>query len=114
MYRVRFLLDKDSLLTLYYSLFYPHLTYCCEIWANTTKTKLQVLFIKQKRAIRIINNVGFYDHTNGLFIKCNLLKFEEIVKSKTACIMYKVFNGQIPVRLQSHFQIGNCVGSYST
>ena len=49
MYKAKALLDKNALLTIYNTLFLPYLTYCCEIWANTYKTKLQGLFIKQKK-----------------------------------------------------------------
>ena len=35
------------------ALFMPYLTYCCEVWGNNYKTRIQSLFILQKRAIRI-------------------------------------------------------------
>jgi len=114
MYKARTLLNKNALITIYNSLFLPYLTYCCEIWANTYKTKLQGLFIKQKRAIRIICNVGYYDHTNGLFLQCNMLKFFEIVTLKTASIMYNAYRNKLPCNVQSYFEVGNSINEYTT
>ena len=60
-------LDSDALISLYYSIIYPYVIYCNLIWGNTFKSKLQPIFILQKRAIRIIRKVGYLAHTNVLF-----------------------------------------------
>ena len=47
-YKAKHLLDKDSLVMLYYSLFVPYLSYCSEIWGNTYKTyQLCILTTKE-------------------------------------------------------------------
>ena len=38
-------LDSSSLKVLYYSLFYPHLDYCCEVWENTYRSAIQRLYL---------------------------------------------------------------------
>ena len=43
---VKNLLDKDSLVMLYDSLFVPYLSYCSEIWGNTYKTNINQLCIR--------------------------------------------------------------------
>lgn len=55
------------------------------------------LTILQKRAIRVIHNVGYQDHTHSL-------KFTDIVKFKTAQIMYKVNNNLLPQNVQTLFR----------
>ena len=114
LYKVRYILDKSSLLTIYNSLFLPYLSYCCEVWGNTYESKLRCLYLKQKRAVRIINNVDYYSHTNGLFIECDIVKFFELVKLKSACMMYKAYHNSLPLKVQTFFQIGNCIDFYST
>ena len=52
LYKVKDVLDVKSLCMLYYSLIYPYLNYCCEIWGNTYTTRLKHVIILQKRAIR--------------------------------------------------------------
>ena len=39
--------------------------------------------------MRIVNNVGFREHTNKLFLKTHALKFMVLEEFKTAQIMYK-------------------------
>ena len=72
------------------------------------------MFIKQKKALRIINNAGFYDHTNELFMQCILLKFAEIVKLKTACVMFKAYHNKLPSNVQHYFEVGACANVYGT
>ena len=52
--RVKHVLTSSALYSLYCTLVMPYLTYCCEVWGNNYKTRIQSLFILQKRAIRII------------------------------------------------------------
>lgn len=46
----------------------------------------------QKRAIRLINNAGYWNHTNVLFMKMQAIQFQYFVKFKTAQIMNKARN----------------------
>ena len=51
--RVKNVLTSSALYSLYCTLVMPYLTYCCEVWGNNYKTRIQSLFILQKRAIII-------------------------------------------------------------
>ena len=46
----------------------------------------------QKRGIRIINHVGYREHTNRLLLKPQTLKFMDLVKFGTAQMMFKARN----------------------
>ena len=105
LYRTSKLLDETTLKTLYNSLFLPYLNYCCEIWGNTLKTYLRPIELLQKKAIRIVCNVGRYENTTPLFARLSLLKFKDLVKWKTATIMHKVFLKQMPKQIQQYFEI---------
>ena len=67
-----------------------------------------------KKVLRIINNVGFYEHTNALFRQCKLLKFAEVVKAKTACVMFKAYHNELHPNVQNHFEVGTCANIYGT
>ena len=58
--------------TLYCSLVLPYLQYCNIVWAKTYPTNLDKILKLQKRAIRIVANVGYRDHTQPLFSKFKL------------------------------------------
>ena len=101
--KARYILDYNSLYTLYKTLILPYLIYCVKIWGNTYKTNLQPLCTLRKRAIRVINNVGYLEHTNVLFLKSHILKFIDLVTFKTAQIMYRARHNLLPRKLKTLF-----------
>ncbi len=101
--KTRHILDHISLHTLYCLLFLPYLSYCVEVWGNNYKSTLQPIRTIQKRAIRAINKAGYRDHTNPLFIKSRMLKFIDLVKFKTAPVMYKARNNLLPNTIREMF-----------
>lgn len=103
LWKTKHILECKSLQTLYYSLFLPYLLYCVEVWGNNYKTTLQPICKIQKRAIRTIYKTGYRDHTNPLFIKSHMLKFMDLVKFRTAQIMYKARNNLLPKNIQDMF-----------
>ena len=109
--KCRYLLDQQALLILYYSLILPYLSYCTEIWGNTYSSHLETVFKLQKKAIRIVHNVDFRDHTNTLFIKSNLLKLEDLIKLKVLLIVFKARANQLPSNIQQLFT--NREGGYN-
>ena len=63
LYKTMNVLDCQALHILYQSLVEPHMSYCCEIWGSTYQSRLKKLFLLQKKAIRIIHNLNYHDHT---------------------------------------------------
>ena len=96
LYKLKPLVNKNSLYILYCSLVLPYLTYCVEIWGHTYKTILKPLFLIQKKTIRILHKTDYLAPTNPLFINKQLLKLEDLVNLNTALIMYKVYHKQLP------------------
>ncbi len=101
--KAKHILDYKSLRMLYCSLVLPYLNYCSGVWGNTYKSSIHAIIILQKRAIRIIHNAEYRDHTNILFLNANLLKFMDIIEYKIALIMYKARNNQLPGNIQVMF-----------
>ena len=101
--RSKTFLSKDSLYTLYCSMFLPYLSYCSEVWGNTYITNVKPISILRKKVVRLINNAGFNDHTNELFFECKIIKFLDLVKYKTSIVMYKARNKLLPINIQDLF-----------
>ncbi|KAK0146590.1 putative RNA-directed DNA polymerase from transposon BS [Merluccius polli] len=102
--KTRHVLNTNSLYTLYFTLITPYLTYCVEVWGNTYRNNLQPINIMQKKAIRMVNNAGYHDHTNRLFLNLNTLKFFDLVDFKTAQIIYKARHNMLPGNIQKRFK----------
>ena len=105
MYKTSFLIDRRGRCILYYSLFLRYIIYCAEIWGNTYKANLKCLVLLQKKVVRLICGAQRLDHTSSLFYDLGILKLSDIVKLKSAEIMYtgKEFNNPLPNNIQKLF-----------
>ena len=105
MYRASSLINKHCMHILYYSLFMPYIIYCAEVWGNTYATNIHCLVVLQKRVIRLICGAKRLDHTNVLFYNVHILKIPDLVKLKTAIIMFKAYHYILPMNVQKLFRI---------
>ena len=96
-YKAKQLLDKESLVMLYDSLFVPYLTYCSEIWGNTYKTNINCVYLLQKKVLRIVCNVDYRYHS--------ILKLFDSIELKTAMLMYKANKKMLPQNIQRLFSV---------
>ena len=90
MQRVKHLLINSALYSLYSTLVMPYLNYCCEIWGNTYKSRIQPLHIIQKRAIRICQKADYRSHSGPLFYQLQTLNVHDMVNFKCMVFMYKI------------------------
>ena len=67
LYKAKLFLNKNALLTLYYSYIQTYLNYASLLWGITNRANLKELVSQQKYVVRIINNRTQFDHTNELF-----------------------------------------------
>jgi hypothetical protein len=77
--RCKNFLSTKSLKTLYYSLIHCHLIYGIQIWSCSSPSLTNVLFKKQKAAIRIVCQVKHYAHTESLFKSLEILPFPSLI-----------------------------------
>ena len=103
--RVQHLLGREPLCKLYCTLFLPYITYCCMVWGNTYHSNILPIFIKQKKAMRIVCKVKSNHHSSELFANMSLLNFFLIVELQTATFMYKAFHQLSPCNLQKYLTI---------
>jgi hypothetical protein len=95
--RARSLLPCKLLLMLYYSMIYPHLTYCNIIWGAAYAVHLQRLIVLQKRAVRIILNSHYLAPSSALFAKLKLLKLPDINKYQVMQFLYRFKYFLLPI-----------------
>ena len=98
----------------YQSLVEPHMSYCCEIWGSMYQSRLKKLFLLQKKAIRIIYNLNYHDHTSVFFHSSKILKLHDLVTYKTMIILYKVNNHSLNGRVQAFFKPTEAIHMYGT
>ena len=114
--RVKHLLINSSLYSLYSTLVMPYLNYCCEIWGNTYKSRIQPLHIIQKRAIRICKKADYRSHSRPLFYQLKTVNIHDMVNFKNMVFMlfmYKVYNKLIPANIMSYFKTINACHNHN-
>ena len=95
-YKARKLLNKPSLVTLYYSFIYPHLMYCVEAWGNSAVTYMDSLIKVQNRVVRIITSSSFYASAGPLYEELSILPFSDLFKQTVVIFMFKFVKGMLP------------------
>ena len=100
--------------TYYINHLLSHMSYCCEIWGSTYQSRLKKLFLLQKKAIRIIYNLNYHDHTSVFFHSSKILKLHDLVTYKTMIILYKANNHSLNGRVQAFFKPTEAIHMYGT
>ena len=114
MNRVKHVLTSSALYSLYCTLVMPYLNYCCEVWGNNYKTRIQSLFILQKRAIRICLNTNYKCHTKPLFYQLRSLNVFDTIDLNSLVFMYKAFHNLLPTNVLSYFKKVNDSHNHNT
>ena len=114
LFRSRFCLSSKTKFTLYYSLIYPHITYCNTTWSSTYVTNLNRIYCLQKRAVRAITNSDYKAHSAPLFSKLRIFDIFQINTFQTAKFMYRYHNNLLPSLFLNVFNTSSQVHSYST
>ena len=102
--RAKHFLPQSALLTLYHSLIHSHLLYCPLIYSCTNKTNLEKIFRTQKKALRIVTNSKFHDHTAPLFSKHKILSLEKIILQAKLHFMHSINYNYAPPTFQLLWQ----------
>ena len=106
MSKLRHYVPKTTVLQIYYALFYSRMSYGSLVWSLTTQKNLDIIFILQKKCIRILNSVSYNGHTNPLFVENKIVKFPDITKNQLVFV-HQLINNILPHDL-------NCLFTYTT
>ena len=85
-------LNKDALMTLYYSLVYSNLIYCISIWGGTLHKHTSILFSAQKRTVRAISFMKKMDSISNKLLELKMLNLHHIYKLFCALLIFKFRN----------------------
>ena len=113
--KLRYYVNTDTLIGLYYALIYPFLTYSLIVWGNTyDHSNIKPLYLLQKRAVRIISFSSFLEHSSPIFKSFKIIKFFDLVKFITAVFMYKFHNQLLPSVFSNFFTPVRNIHNYNT
>ena len=76
--------------------------------------RVRKLFLLQKEAIQIIDNINYRDHTSVFFHSSKILKLHDLVTHKTMIILYNANNHYLNGRVQAFFKPTAATHTYGT
>ena len=94
--RVKHLLCKKSLETLFHSFINSHLMFCLPAWSCGLESSTNPLAVLQKKAIRIINRSAYNDHTPPLFKEIKVLPLKELAIYTKLLFFYDFIRWKLP------------------
>jgi hypothetical protein len=108
--RFRNMLPTKVLLSIYQSMFMPHLYYSVLVWGHSPGR----IFHLQKKAIRAVFKVKYNAHTDVLFKQNKLLKLDDIYKLSALKFYHKYVNDNLPNSFVGMFDSSPIQHDYNT
>ena len=105
--QLKFSLPKESLLTLYFSLLHPYLTYGILAWGNASTNILRKTETLHKRALRTVHNKSYNSHTDPLFKQSGILRVSDLYQLEVVLFMYDYVRTKLPLSFRNIFKF-NC------
>ena len=92
LHRLKYLYPQNILVTIYKSLFIPHINYGSLLWGQVGKS----LDTIQKKAIRTITYSHYIAHSEPLLKELNLLKVQDLFQLKILKFLFKLYHNKLP------------------
>lgn len=112
--KIRHVIPRRCLISLYYTLIYPFLSYCNIVWASTYKTNLKHIFTLQKRLVRISTFSEPLTSSAPLFRKLEILNIYDINALQISLFVFQHRMNLLPSSFHNLFLSNNQVHSYPT
>ncbi|MBM3937610.1 MAG: hypothetical protein FJ333_03005 [Sphingomonadales bacterium] len=99
--RVKNILPKKALKSLYFAYIHSHLTYCPIILSCSSNSDITKISKLQKKAIRIISHSSYNAHTSPLFTKLQILPLHKIIQQSKIIFMHSYHYKYAPSTFQN-------------
>ena len=92
LHKLKYIYPQNALLTIYNTLFVPHINFGSLVWGTNQKRIGKI----QKKAIRIITRSNYNAHTEPLLKDLGLLKTEDMFSLKILKFLHNLAHGTLP------------------
>ena len=113
-YKLRHYVPLDTLISIYYALFYPFLTYGIVVWGATYENLLKPVLISQKKVIRAITFSAPTSHSSSLFADLKILKLGDIYQLYISSFAFECLHDIAPAHFKDFFRPISSIHSYNT
>ena len=103
MFKLRYYMNKKTLIMIYYGLIYPFLIYAVPIWGNSCSTFIDPIYKLQKKVVRLITFSNYTAHSDPLFNSLHILTIIDIYKIQTLKFVYACLKKSNPSQFHEYF-----------
>ena len=96
--RLKYIYPSQVLLTIYKSLFVPHINYGSLVWGQNYDAISKL----QKRVIRTITHSDYIAHSEPLLKDLNLLNVKDLMDLKKIKFLHKLYHGNLPIYFNTY------------
>ena len=107
--KLKEIVTKSTLRTIYFSFVFPYLDYNLLNWSSAYPTNLNCLKISNKKDVRTILSKKGRDHAAPLFKELDILPLDEMIKLKRGTFMWKLDRYLLPQNNSGWFSLSNSV-----
>ena len=111
--KLRYNAPIDICLQVYYSIFFSHMTYGCNLWGLSSEENISNIEVLQRKCVRIMSFAAFNSHSNDLFIDLGLVKVRDLISLNQLKLVYDFHNNQLPSDLMPLFKLSSDVHTIS-
>ena len=103
-YNIRKYLNKDQILTIYFTMIYSRIKYGCTTYGLCTGKNLNRLQIIQNKLLKVLLKKSFRYSTNLLHKDLSLLQVGDIIVQEILAFVFNYFKGNLPIVFNNFFQ----------
>ena len=112
--KARHCLNKNALITLYYSSIYPCMTYCNHIWGCSAASNINKISVLQKKVIRIICKMKPRDSCEPMYSALGIMRFSDVNVYLISKFMFGVCKGDVPEIFRTYFRFNSEIHNHFT
>ena len=98
LHRLKYIFPKHIMLSVYKSLFMPHMSYGSFVWGHN----FDAIYKLQKKAVRTITHSHYIAHSEPLLKQLNLLNMKDMVDQKLLKFLHKLNTNKLPAYFNSY------------
>ena len=112
--KLRYYVDKNTIRSLYFSLFSSHINYCCQVWGQNGNYHLNKICSLQRSALRIIDFRPFRSDVSDIFHSLKIPSFPNLVRVSNILFVFDSLSNALPISISNYFTQSCNAHSYFT
>jgi hypothetical protein len=85
LFKLRRILPLNAKKMIYFSLIHSNMAYACEVWGHCANTRIERVFVLQKKAVKAMCGLSYRSHSHPIFCEHSILPLRSLINFK-ACL----------------------------